>query len=156
MLLVETYSPIRKWLWTQANSWGDYSWKSGPRVSVSLSSVFPKPHFYGDQVHHSSSSREVKGEQLSGRGKSARPEKVSLFLLHRIIFLPCGRFMRGTPVAQGIMIPFCLIINSHRRLVPHIPADAARQSGCAGRRARHEVGSKGKLILLLLLAEVVS
>lgn len=54
------------------------------------------------------------------------------------------------------MIPFCLIINSHRRLVPHIPADAARQSGCAGRRARHEVGSKEKLILLLLLTEVVS
>lgn len=49
-------------------------------------------------------------------------------------------------MAQGIMTPFCLIINSRRRLVPHVPADAARQSGCAGWRAKHKVGSKKKLI----------
>lgn len=49
-------------------------------------------------------------------------------------------------MAQGIMTPFCLIINSRSRLVPHIPADAARQSGWAGWRAKHEAGSKEKLI----------
>lgn len=45
-------------------------------------------------------------------------------------------------MAQGIMTPFCLIINSHGHLVPHIPADAARQSGCAGWRAKG--GQQGK------------
>lgn len=49
-------------------------------------------------------------------------------------------------MAQGIMTPFCLIINSRGRLVPHVPADAARQPGCASWRAKHEVGMEEKLI----------
>lgn len=47
-------------------------------------------------------------------------------------------------MAQGIMTPFCLIINSHGLWVPHVPADAARQSGCASERAKQQVGNNEK------------
>lgn len=42
------------------------------------------------------------------------------------------------------MTPFCLIINSRRRLLPRIPVNTARQWGCAGWGAQHEAGSKEK------------
>lgn len=49
-------------------------------------------------------------------------------------------------MAQGIMTPFCLIINSHGLRVPRVAADAARQSGCASERAQQQVGNKEKPI----------
>ena len=49
-------------------------------------------------------------------------------------------------MAWGIMTPFCLIIDSRGRLVPHVPAEAARQSVCAGWRDKHKVGNMEKLI----------
>lgn len=67
-----------------------------------------------------------------------------MFSLHRIISLPCSIFMGGTAVARGVMTPFCLIINSRRRLLPRIPVNTARQWGCAGWGAQHEAGSKEK------------
>lgn len=113
---------------------------------MSFSSLFPELHLYGERVHCSPSSREAKWEQLSSKGKSAHPEKVSLFLLHTNVFPPRSIFRGGTAVAGGPMTPFCLIINSRGRLVPYIAASAARWWECAGWRAQPKMGSMGKLI----------
>lgn len=96
-------------------------------VSGSLSSFLPELHLNGERLDYSSSSREAKWEQLSSKGKAAHPEKVSLLLLHTIIFPPHSVIMGGTAVTRGPMTPFCLIINSRGRLVPHIVASAARR-----------------------------
>lgn len=120
-----TVLPDKEMAW--ANSWGDYSRKSVPWLSLCPFHLFPELHLYGERVHCSPSSREAKWEQLSSKGKSAHPEKVSLFLLHTNVFPPRSIFRGGTAVARGPMTPFCLIINSRGRLVPYIAASAARR-----------------------------
>lgn len=100
---------------------------SVPWLSLCPFHLFPELHLYGERVHCSPSSREAKWEQLSSKGKSAHPEKVSLFLLHTNVFPPRSIFRGGTAVARGPMTPFCLIINSRGRLVPYIAASAARR-----------------------------
>lgn len=57
-------------------------------------------------------------------------------------------------MAQGIMTPFCLIINSYGLWVPHVPADAARQAGSAREGAKQRWAIRTNPFLLLL-TEVV-